>query len=143
MKQHLIFTLLSLFILVIVVKPASGQTYKSHSAGNKNVHQKNSQTLIPAMFPCGTDSLYKFLDAHTKYPPAARENNIQGTVWLSFFINEEGAAENVKIIRDIGGGCGKEAIRVIQSMPLWKPATYKGRPVKTFVKYPVQFHLGD
>lgn len=96
-----------------------------------------------AQFPGGSKALNKFLLDHMKYPPPAREMEIQGKVLLSFLINEKGTVGDIRILREIGGGCGKEAVRVVSDMPPWIPAQYKGNPVKSLVEYPVEFKLQD
>jgi protein TonB len=55
------------------------------------------------------------------YPARAYENDISGTVQLSCIIDCVGKVSNVKVLRGIGGGCDEEAVRVIRSMPAWKP----------------------
>lgn len=89
----------------------------------------------------GEEALQKYLYKNIKYPPIARENNITGTVYVSFVINTEGKATNVKVVRDIGGGCGEEAKRVIESMPPWKPGKQNGRPALVQFTIPIKFTL--
>ena len=69
----------------------------------------------PPSFPGGEGELLKYLASNIKYPPLARENNIQGVVALTFVIGKDGRVRDVKIVKDIGGGCGKEAIRVVKN----------------------------
>ena len=95
----------------------------------------------PPSFPGGEKELLKFLSENIKYPPLARENNIQGTVALTFVIAKNGSVTDVQIVKDIGGGCGKEAVRVVQSMPKWNPGEANGNPVKVRFTLPVRFRL--
>ena len=92
-------------------------------------------------FPGGTDSLYAFLARNIKYPADANEKGIEGRVYVSFIVETDGTFSNVKILRDIGGGCGKEAVRVIKLMPKWIPGTQRGRPVRTQFNLPIVFEL--
>lgn len=92
-------------------------------------------------FPGGEQELLKFLNQNIKYPPLARENNIQGVVALTFVVNKDGSVSDVNIVKDIGGGCGKEAVRVVNSMPKWSPGEANGHPVKVRFTLPVRFRL--
>ena len=95
----------------------------------------------PPAFPGGEKDLLKYLAENIKYPPIARETNIQGTVALTFVIGKDGKVSDIRIVREIGGGCGKEALRVVQSMPNWIPGENNGHPVKVRFTLPVKFRL--
>ena len=95
----------------------------------------------PPSFPGGEKELLKYLSENIKYPPLARENNIQGTVALTFVVGKNGQVSDVQILKDIGGGCGKEAVRVVQSMPKWNPGEANGNAVKVRFTLPVRFRL--
>ncbi|MBK7937479.1 MAG: TonB family protein [Lewinellaceae bacterium] len=95
----------------------------------------------PPAFPGGEKDLLKYLAENIKYPPLARENNIQGTVAISFVIGKSGQVSDVQLVKDIGGGCGKEAMRVVQTMPKWIPGENNGIPVKVRFTLPVRFRL--
>lgn len=92
-------------------------------------------------FPGGERELLLFLAKHIEYPPLARENNIQGVVALSFVIGKDGSIGDVTVLKDIGGGCAKEAVRVIKEMPKWSPGEANGHPVKVRFVLPVRFQL--
>ncbi|MEL6926250.1 MAG: energy transducer TonB, partial [Bacteroidota bacterium] len=62
---------------------------------------------------------------------------------VSFTVDENGEVKDPFVIRDIGEGCGEEAIRVIQNMPVWEPAQQVGRAVAVKLKLRVQFSLND
>ena len=95
----------------------------------------------PPSFPGGDAERQKFLAENIKYPALARENNIQGNVVLSFVVGKDGSVSDIQILKDIGGGCGKEAIRVVQAMPKWSPGEANGHPVKVKFTLPVRFRL--
>lgn len=92
-------------------------------------------------FPGGDQELLKYLAENIKYPPMARENNIQGTVVLSFLIGKDGKVSDVSVLNEIGGGCGKEALRVVKAMPPWIPGEANGHAVKVRYSLPVRFRL--
>ncbi len=100
--------------------------------------------IAPIMpeFPGGTEALYTFLAGNIKYPQVARESNIQGTVFVTFVIEQDGTVSNATILRGIGGGCDNEAVRVVQKMPKWSPGKNSlGRPVRVQMNLPVKFVL--
>lgn len=92
-------------------------------------------------FPGGRDSLMAFLGRNINYPPVAQENNIRGTVVITFVVDKSGSITDVSIIKDIGGGCGIEAARVVKLMPHWIPGEANGRPVRVRYTLPVRFWL--
>jgi protein TonB len=92
-------------------------------------------------FPGGQGELLAYLGKNISYPPIAQENGIEGTVVVRFVVNETGGISDIQIIRDIGGGCGKEAVRVVKSMPKWKPGRQRGKAVKVYFTLPVRFKL--
>ena len=92
-------------------------------------------------FPGGMEALYKYLASNIKYPAAAKEQKIQGHVIVNFVIEKDGSVSNIKLLRDIGGGCGEEAIRVVQAMPKWKPARQRGKRVRAQFNLPINFNL--
>ena len=63
-------------------------------------------------FPGGEDSLYAYIARNIKYPETAKKEKIEGRVFVTFVIEKDGQVSSAKILRDIGGGCGEEAIRV-------------------------------
>jgi protein TonB len=93
-------------------------------------------------FPGGQNELIKYLQKNLRYPAAARENGIEGKVVLQFVVDESGHISDIQTVRDIGGGCAEEAIRVVRSMPPWKPGKQNGNAVKVYFKLPVTFKLG-
>lgn len=92
-------------------------------------------------FPGGEEALYKYLGESIQYPDVARDNNITGTVIIRFVVEKDGSITKAAVAREIGGGCGKEALRVVNAMPKWKPGKQSGRAVRTEFTLPVQFQL--
>ena len=92
---------------------------------------------------CATEKLLTYLGKNIKYPGIARENGIQGMVVLKFIINKKGEMSDVEVLRSVGGGCTKEAIRVVKSMPNWIPGEQRGRPVKVMFRLPIKFKLAN
>ena len=92
-------------------------------------------------FPGGIDSLLKFMVDNIQYPQEAKEKGIEGKVYVTFVIDADGAVRNPRILRDIGGGCGKEVLRVVMLMPKWIPAKYRYNAVPVQYNLPVSFTL--
>ena len=92
-------------------------------------------------FPGGEKAMQKFLADNIVYPQEAKDNKIEGKVFVSFIVEKDGTISNIKILRDIGGGCGAEVVRVINMMPKWKPGMQKGKPVRVHYNLPVNFSL--
>ncbi|MCS6929360.1 MAG: TonB family protein [Saprospiraceae bacterium] len=92
-------------------------------------------------FPGGEAALTAYLQENLRYPRIAVENNIQGIVVVRFVVDTEGRISNVEVLKDIGGGCGAEAVRVIKSMPLWKPGEHNGVRVNVRFVLPIRFQL--
>ena len=83
----------------------------------------------------------EYLSKNIQYPASARDNNIDGKVIVKFVVNEDGSVSDVSLIRGIGGGCDQEAMRVVASMPKWKPGKQNGKPVKVYFTLPISFKL--
>ena len=92
-------------------------------------------------FPGGEGKLLEYVATHIKYPQIARETGIQGRVFVGFVVEPDGSISNVKLLRGIGGGCDEEAMRVIKSLPKWKPGKQRGKAVRVSYQIPVFFKL--
>lgn len=93
-------------------------------------------------FEGGVEGLMKYVMKNISYPYLAREANKEGTVYVSFVVNEFGNVEGAKVMKGIGYGCDEEVLNVIGKMPRWKKAgKNNGRPVKVRFNIPVSFRL--
>ena len=92
-------------------------------------------------FPGGTGALMKFLGDNIKYPVIAQENGIQGRVITTFVVERDGSITDVQVVRGQDPSLDKEAVRVIKTMPKWKPGQQRGKPVRVRFTLPVQFRL--
>ena len=95
---------------------------------------------MPA-FPGGEAKLMEYVAKNVKYPQIARETGVQGRVYVNFVVEPDGSVSNVSVLRGIGGGCDEEAIRVVKSMPKWKPGKQRGVAVRTQFHLPIKFNL--
>ena len=93
-------------------------------------------------FPGGQQALFKYLSENVKYPVIAQENGIQGRVICQFVVNKDGSIVDVEVVRSGGdASLDKEAVRVIKSMPKWKPGKQRGKAVRVKYTVPVNFRL--
>ena len=93
-------------------------------------------------FPGGQAALFKYLSENVKYPVIAQENGIQGRVICQFVVNTDGSIVNVEVVRSGGdASLDKEAVRVIKSMPKWKPGTQDGKPMRVRYSIPINFRF--
>ena len=95
----------------------------------------------PAEFPGGERALYKYISDHVKYPVIAQENGIQGKVYVNFIVDENGNAINVTVPRSIDASLDAEALRVIKSLPQFRPARQGGKAVKVYYTAVINFQL--
>ena len=92
-------------------------------------------------FEGGMEALYKYLAENIQYPEQAKADKVEGRVFISFVIEPDGTVSNAEVLRGIGGGCDEEALRVVQSMPNWKPGMVDGKPVRVHYNIPITFKL--
>jgi protein TonB len=93
-------------------------------------------------FPGGQQAMMKYIGENIKYPVIAQENGIQGRVICQFVIEKDGRVTDIQVVRSSGEpSLDKEAVRVINSMPKWKPGKQRGKPVRVKYTIPVNFRL--
>ena len=94
---------------------------------------------------CANKKLLEFIYKNIEYPSAARENGIEGTAVVRFVVDRDGRVIDAQVVREIGGGCGEEALRVVNKMndmpQRWSPGKQRGRAVKVYFTLPVKFML--
>jgi protein TonB len=92
-------------------------------------------------FPGGNTAMMKFLSDNIKYPVIAQENGIQGRVICNFVVERDGSITDVQVVRGVDLSLDREAVRVIQQMPRWKPGKQRGQAVRVRFTLPVVFRL--
>lgn len=109
----------------------------------EEVEEAEIFTIVEEMpdFPGGMAKLAEYLAKNIKYPQMARESGIQGRVFVNFVVEPDGSVSNVNVMRSLGGGCDEEAMRVVKSMPKWKPGKQRGKAVRVSYILPVNFKL--
>lgn len=96
-------------------------------------------------FPGGEDALLKYLGKNIKYPELARDANTQGTIYITFVVDENGKITQPSVLRGLTGpgakDCANEALRVVGNMPAWKAGKQNGKAVRVQYNLPVKFTL--
>ena len=92
-------------------------------------------------FPGGDVALMNYIKQNLRYPALAGEMGFQGRVTLSFIVERDGSISNIEVLRTPAEELSKEAIRVVQSMPKWKPGRIKGTPVRMKYILPMTFRI--
>lgn len=93
------------------------------------------------MFPGGDTELLKYIGEHTNYPEVAKENNIQGRVIVRFCVTAKGGVSQVSILKGVDPELDAEAIRVVNTLPAFKPGKQGGKPVPVWYMVPITFTL--
>ncbi|MFM2265237.1 MAG: hypothetical protein RLZ77_657 [Bacteroidota bacterium] len=91
-------------------------------------------------FPGGMEKFYKFVGKNYQVP---EEEGLKGKVFVSFVVEKDGSLTDIKVIRDIGYGTGKEAIRVLKSCPKWNPGEQNGKKVRVLYSLPINIQSAE
>ena len=92
-------------------------------------------------YPGGDEALRTDIASNVKYPEEAKKNGIQGKVYVSFVVDEEGKVIKAKIERGVEPSLDKESLRVINELKTWKPGKEKGKAVKVAYTIPINYAL--
>lgn len=90
---------------------------------------------------CAEKAMLEYVYSHIKYPSLARSSGIEGIAAVSFVVEKDGSLQDFQIVRDPGGGLGKEASRVVKLMPKWIPGKQRGNAVRVKYTLPVKYKL--
>lgn len=110
-------------------------------AGCENISRELSRSKDKRA--CADANLAKYLLKNVIFPDSAREKGIRGTVYVSFIIRKSGEVADVKILNDIGGGCGIVAKRAVEKMPFWEAAIHKEQKVDVQLTVPIKFEIDE
>ena len=96
---------------------------------------------------CSNTEMIKYISNNLKYPSEARKNGVEGKVVVQFIVDKDGSIDDISLLRDIGSGCGEEAVRVVENMnklsKRWAPGKQKGNNVRVKFTLPFSFKLSD
>ena len=94
-----------------------------------------------AEYPGGLEAMSSYIAKSVVYPEKAKTDGVQGKVFVQFVVEKDGSVGEATVFRGVGGECDEEALRVVKAMPNWKPATFKGKPVRSKFVLPINFVL--
>ncbi|MCB2408306.1 energy transducer TonB [Hymenobacter lucidus] len=139
--KHLlfIFLLVGLALQARAQQPAKAPTVLKPGRMQAQARPAANRPDVPPQFPGGAQALSEFFQQQIKYPEAARVNKITGSVLTAFTIDTDGRVSSPSVVKRLSPECDAEALRVLGTMPAWKPATRKGQPVAIQVQLPVPF----
>lgn len=128
-------------VIVLTDESSFKGQQKPNSNKDIDISQEDVFSLVEEMpeFPGGSSAMLGYIAGNIVYPKDARENNISGTVYVSFIVSKDGYVSNVEVIRGIHWMLDNEAKRVIASMPQWNPGKQNGNAVHVRLNLPVRF----
>jgi periplasmic protein TonB len=132
------FTLLISFLLFTIHALAQTSPAKADEAEKitENAAPAEGKTIpVAEHFEGGQEAMYDFIYKELKYPPLAKRNRIAGQCIVSFTLNDDGSLSNFRILKNVGGGCGEEALRVVKLLKFNPP----GYSLQTSI--PITFKL--
>ena len=94
-------------------------------------------------FPGGEKALLKYIAENVDYPQEAKEKDIEGSVYIKFVVNSEGKVQDVETLRGVDPLLDQEAIKVIESLPDFKPGREDGKPVNVSMQVPIMFKIAQ
>lgn len=110
-----------------------------------NVTADTTDTFVAVqdmpVFPEG--DIVKWINQKTKYPAEAQRKGVEGKVAIQFIVAKDGSVKDIKIVRGVEETLNAEAVRVIQSMPKWKPGKVNGKAVNVSFTVPINFQIKD
>lgn len=132
------FNFCLLFLLLFISAKSIGQVLPE-----KSPSRDDTFIVVEEMpeYPGGQEAMMKYIASNLVYPESAADKEIEGKVLVSFVVDKTGKVIDVKIKKSVNKDLDKEAIRVVKSMPLWKPGMQAGVPQNVQFYLPVMFKL--
>jgi protein TonB len=142
MTKNISLPQLALGLLLVAATPAAAQTApnttppKSQAEQGTGIGSVGKTIPVAEYYEGGQVAMYEFIGKEIKYPLLAKRNRIQGQCIVSFTLNPDGTMSGVKLVKQLGGGTGEEALRVVRLLKFKKPEY----PILTSL--PIVFKLG-
>lgn len=133
------FKSLLFLILFSVINKYSTAQYITHIEFENFTENITEDTLQPS-FIGGDSAFSSLINTQIQYPEAAKFNQLQGRVIVQITILSDSTTGEINVLRDIGGGCKEEVVRVIKLIPKWVPALVKGKPINSNYLLSVKFY---
>jgi protein TonB len=111
--------------------------------GEKVKEEESPFIIVEKMpaFPGGEKAMLRYIQSNVNHPEEAKKKGIEGTVVARFVVSKDGRIRDIEILKNPGGGCGEEVVRLLKNMPRWEPGKQRGRKVTVYYKLPVKFEL--
>lgn len=119
------------------------QVYKKVDEMPRFTGCEDTESSISEKEECSKGKMLEYLYTNLKYPEEAKKEGIEGMVVIQMTIGKKGNVQDAKIVRNLGGGCAEEALRVINTFPEWIPGKQDGKPVDVMYTVPIRFKLQD
>ena len=123
-----------LIIAITIFTIQIGYSQNSFTISDENLYNTAGIEVLPE-YPGGIGKFYQFIGDNYKTPTAV--DFLGGKVYVSFIIEKDGSVANIKVLRDVGFGSGKEAIRVLELCPKWSPGRQNGKNVRCSYSLPI------
>ena len=143
MTQNVSIPQLALGLLLVAAAPAAAQTAPNTTPAPKpqteqgtGIGSVGKSVPVASYYEGGQVAMYEFIAKELKYPPLAKRNRIQGQCIISFQLNADGTMQDLRIVKQLGGGTGEEALRVVRLLKFKKPEL----PIRASL--PIVFKLG-
>lgn len=143
MTKNISLPQLTLGLLLAATAPALAQTApntqpapKSQTEQGTGIGSVGKSIPVAEYYEGGQVAMYEFIAKELKYPPLAKRNRIQGQCIISFQLNADGTMQDLRIVKQLGGGTGEEALRVVRLLKFKRPEL----PIRASL--PIVFKLG-
>lgn len=129
--------------VIVVGYPARAKEEATSHPSNDGIRVTDYQKVEvqPVPFTGDLRSFLSFVGENYKFPYSAKQAGLNGQVFVSFVVEQDGTLSNIKVLRDLGHGTGEEAIRVIKLSEKWKPGYVNGQPVAVSYSLPIRLNL--
>jgi TonB family protein len=123
--------------------PKSNQTVKAEKENDTFGFKKDPYVVVDEMpmFPGGDPALLKYIADNTRYPQAAKDQNLQGKVIIRFCIKADGGVNKISVLKGVAPELDAEAVRVVNSLPAFRPGKQGGKAVPVWYMVPIAFTL--
>ena len=134
-----------LFIAFACSQEPDEKPKKMEQLSDESGLQEEVYTVVEELpeFEGGMDAFYDYVEKHAKYPLQALQAGVQGHVFVNFVVERDGSLSDVRSLKGPKAGCSREAVRVVQSAPRFKPGKQRGKPVRVRMVMPVTFTLHE
>ena len=122
-----------LFIAIAFFAIQTVSAQDTTKVANNNVYNTSMIDVKPE-FPGGYQEFYKFIGKNYRTPNVS---GLKGKIYVTFVVEKDGSIDEIQVLRDIGHGTGKEAIRVLELSPNWMPGEQNGQKVRCTFSLPI------